>query len=303
MASRTDTERYDQALAYIKTNISADLGRQIELKSAGQKKKVGAALSLAWHGFKNTGSKSQHMALRSLLLCQNTLLDPKQYAYPVGDDKKAATNYLGKDCKNTIEFFKNKTEPTICKSIESYTRLPNVTLAKFAQAARDLTDMAGAFNLCSVSREQNTTFGGTTNCYGAVKIWLFKSGLCSLRWLLEEGNKLDAYSCNQIIGDGDVVLERDINNIAEGKVFNIHDSVNPAICHWGVCLGGGRAAASNTTAGGMGKTGAVFVDFESGNTSYGIFSLQSSVDVCKTTYKSGAVVLKVTDPLASQAYY
>lgn len=36
MAARTDTERYDQALAYIKTNVSADLGQQIESKSAGQ---------------------------------------------------------------------------------------------------------------------------------------------------------------------------------------------------------------------------------------------------------------------------
>ncbi len=301
MAARTDTERYDQALAYIKTNISADLGQQIELKSAGQKKKVGAALSLAWHGFKNTGSKSQHMALRSLLLCQNVLLDPKQYEYPVGD--KSATNYLGKGCKNTIEFFKNKDEQTICKSIQCYTRLPNVTLAKFAQAARDLTNMAGDFNLCSVTRDQNTNFGGTTNCYGAVKIWLFKSGLCSLRWLLEEGNQLDAYSCNRIIGDGAVVPEDRIDTIAEGMVFNIHDSVNPAICHWGVCLGGGKAAASNTSAGGMSKTGAVFVAFDSGSSPYGIFTLKSSVDVCKTIYKSGAVVLKVTDPLASAAYY
>lgn len=102
------------------------------------------------------------MALRGLLLCQNVLIDPKAYAFPVYN--LDATNYLGKDCKNTIEFFKSKDEQTVCRSIRSYLR------------------------------------------------------------------------------------------------------------------------------------------FESGNTAYGIFSLQSSVDTCKANYSSGRVVLKVTDPLASKSY-
>lgn len=302
MAGRTDTQRYDQALAYIKTNISADLGQLIEGKSGGDKAKVGAALSLAWHGFKNTGTKAQHMALRGLLMCQNVMFDPKKYENPVGS--KNATNYFGKNCRNTIEFFKNQSEDEICKAIRSYARLSDVTLKQFAQAARNLTNMGGDFNLCSVTREQNTHWGGTTNCYGAVKVWLFKSGLCSLPWMLDEGDKLNAYSCNQIIGNGDIVAERDIDNIPEGMIFNIHDSVDPAICHWGVCLGGGKAAASNTTAGGMASGGAVFVNFDPpGNTAYGLFTLRSSVDVCKAVYNSHAVVLRVTNPLASRAYY
>lgn len=301
MAGRTDTERYDQALAYIKTSVSADLGQLIEAKSGGNKKKIGGAVSLAWHGFKNTGTKSQHMALRGLLMCQNVLIDPRKYEHPVGNSD--ARNYLGKDCRNTIEHFKNKSEDEICKAIRSYTRLSGVTLAQFAQAARDLTDMGGDFNLCSVTRDQATHWGGTTNCYGAVKIWLFKSGLSSLLWLLEEGDKLNAYSCNQIIGNGNIVQERDIDNIPEGMIFNIHDSVDPAICHWGVCLGGGKAAASNTTAGAMSGNGPVFVAFDTGHTAYGIFDLKSSVEVCKAAYNSHAVVLRVTDPLASQAYY
>ena len=302
MAGRTNTERYDQTLAYIKTNVSADLGQLIEAKSGGSKDKVGAALSLAWHGFKNTGTKAQHMALRGLLMCQNVMLDPKKYENPVGS--KNATNYFGKGCRNTIEFFKSKGEDEICKAILSYARLPHVTLKQFAQSARDLTNMGGDFNLCSVMREQNTNWGGTTNCYGAVKVWLFKSGLCSLQWMLDEGDKLNAYSCNQIIGNGDIVAEGDIDNIPEGMIFNIHDSVDPAICHWGVCLGGGKAAASNTTAGAMSSTGAVFVSFDPpGNTAYGLFTLRSSVGVCKAVYNSHAVVLRVTNPLASRAYY
>jgi hypothetical protein len=295
--ARTDTERYDQALAYIRTNVSDDLGNKIQEKSAGQKKALGAAISLAWHGFGNIGTKSQHMALRGLLLCQKTLLEGP-YAGAQGEK-----DYLGKNCKNTIEFFKNKPETDIREAIRSYTRLPIVTLAQFAQTARDISDMSGTFNLHSVTRDQTGNWGGTTNCYGAVKIWLFKSGLCSLQWMLEQGAKLDAYSCNQIIGNGDVVAEDDIDTIPEGMVFNIHDSVDPAICHWGVCLGAGRAAASNTTAGAMGNNGPIFVDFRRGATAYGEFMLKSSVDVCKKIYNSHAVVLRVTDPLQSRLYY
>ena len=304
MAGRTNTERYDQALSYIKTNVSPTLGESIERKSAANKDKIGGALSLAWHGFKNAGTKQQHMALRGLLMCQNVILDPKKYENPAGTSNKNATNYLGKSCRNTIEFFKSKSEDEICKAIQSYTRLSNVTLKQFAQSARDLTNMGGDFNLCSVTREQGTNWGGTTNCYGAVKVWLFKSGLCSLPWMLDEGGELNAYSCNQIIGNGNIVAEEDIDKIPEGMIFNIHDSADPAICHWGVCLGGGKAAASNTNAGAMGSKGAVFVNFDPpGNTAYGLFTLKSSVDVCKAVYHSHAVVLRVSNPLASAAYY
>jgi hypothetical protein len=124
-----------------------------------------------------------------------------------------------------------------------------------------------------------------------------------LQWLLEKGGELNAYTCNQVIGDGNVVAETDIGTIPEGMVFNIHDSVDPAICHWGVCLGGGMAAASNTTAGAMSSTGPIFVNFTKGSSPYGLFPLKDSVDVCKNVYNSKAVVLKVTDPLQSRAYY
>ncbi|HEX2828622.1 MAG TPA: hypothetical protein VHP37_19870 [Burkholderiales bacterium] len=299
--ARTDTERYDQALAYIRTHVSDALANDILLKTGGQKAKYGGLLSLAWYGFDKVGTKSQHMALRGLLLCQNAYLDIKKYEYPVKD--KTATNMLGKKCKNTIEYFKNKAETDIREAIRSYTRLPDVSLGQFAQTARDIKDMAGDFQLRSITRAETGNWGGTTNCYGAVKIWLFKSGLCSLQWMLTEGEQLNAYTCNQIIGDGDVVADDDIDDIPEGMVFNIHDSVTPAICHWGVSLGGGYAAASNTTAGGMSRNGPIFVDFQSGNSSYGIFKLKSSVDVCRTIYKSGEVYLKITDPLKSKAYY
>lgn len=292
---RSDTERYDQALTYIRRNVSGALADWIVRETGGKKKDkktLGGAISLAWGGFDKVGTPDQHMALRGLLLCQHVFLDVK-----------ALKDELGKDCKKTKDHFKNRSESDIKEAIRSYTRTPLVSLAQFAQTARDISDMSGAFNYHSRTRADAGNWGGTTNCYGAVKVWLFKSGLCSMPWMIKEGSRLTAYTCNQIIGDGDVVDEADINDIPEGMVFNIHDSVDPAICHWGVCLGNGIAAASNTTAGGMSKTGAIFVDFDSGSSPYGIFKLQTSVNVCKCIYKSEAVVLKVTDPTESRAYY
>jgi hypothetical protein len=299
---RTDTERYDQAQRYIVEHVSAELGRLVLDKTGGQKKQVGAALSLAWAGFGKIGTPGQHMALRGLLLCQNALLDVKKYEEGAGPSSDAKL-YLGKGCKNTVEHFKHKSEGDIRDAIRSYVQLPLVTLGSFAQTARDISDMSGGFNVCSRTRAESGNWGGTTNCYGAVKVWLFKSGLCSLQWMLNEGEKLNAYKSNDILGNGEVVEEKDIGTIKEGMVFNIHDAKDPAICHWGVCLGGGMAAASNTTAGGMGPNGAIFVRFRSGNTSYGEFPLQDSVDVCKSVYNSHAVVLRVTDPTKSRAYY
>jgi hypothetical protein len=293
--ARSDTERYDQALDYIRKKLSNDLADWIARETGGKKKDkktLGGAISLSGFGFDKVGTPDQHMALRGLLLCQNVFLDVR-----------ALKEELGKNCKKTKDYFKNRSESQIKDAIRCYTRTPLVTLAQFAQTARDISDMSGDFNYYSRTRADAGNWGGTTNCYGAVKVWLFKSGLCSMPWMLRKGSELTAYTCNQIIGDGDIVAEKDIDGIPEGMVFNIHDSVDSAICHWGVCLGHGIAAASNTTAGGMSDSGPIFVKFESGSSPYGVFELLTSVNVCKCIYKSKKVVLKVTDPTQSRAYY
>lgn len=287
---RSDTQRYDQALAYVRA-LDIELANEIDKVGSLQKIVLGAGISLAKGGFWNTGTPTQHMALRGLLLCQSIYLKPPFLAVD-------ATN-----AQQTKTYFKSRTEMQICDAIRSYARKKQVSLHDFAETARHVTTMTGTFDPLVRTRAEAGNWGGVTNCYGAVKVWLYASGLCSLQWSLKEGSKLDAYSCNRIIGDGKEVDDSQFDAIREGWVFNIQDSKDTAICHWGASLGNGFAAASNTTPAEMRFDGSIVqVHFNRGDTGYGIFKLQESVDVCRLEYTSKAVKVKITNPLLSTSY-
>lgn len=289
--ARTDVERYTQALDYIRRNIDPALATRVGQKGDARKQALGKAISLAGGGFWHGGTPGQHMALRALLLCQQVFLRPPE----------SSTDYVG-DGGKTRTYFKPKSEEQVREAVRSYTRKTNVSREEFAQTALKITNTTGSFDAFSRTRS-DTSFGGTTNCYGAVKIWLFNSGCCSLPWCLKEGSDLTAYTVNRIIGDGQVIPEEDVATIPKGHVFNIHDREDPNICHWGVSLGDGWAAASNTTPAAVGPDGPVMVKFRSGNTAYGEFTLASAVEVCKLKYTSGRVVIKHLDPTRSPNYY
>lgn len=291
--SRTNLERYTQAIDYIKQNIDRPLADKLDLKGSAKKELLGKAISLSGGGFWYTGTKGQHQAIRALLLCQQVYLKP-----PECDSDKA------KDGSETKNYFKLKSEELVKEAIRSYTRKSNVSLEDFAQAALKITDPAKPFK--ELTRTRNDMgFGGITNCYGAVKMWLFNSGCCSLPWFLTEGAKINAYTVNTIIGNGVLVDEKDIDDIPRGYVFNLQDSKNLDVCHWGVSLGGGWAAASNTTPGEIDPVSKkpVMVDFRKGNTGYGEFTLKSALEVCKLKYDSHVVTIKALDPTRSPKYY
>lgn len=289
---RTNSERYDSAISYIKNNIDQGLGNTLQAKTIAKKDALGKSISLSGGGFWNTGSSGQHMALRALLLCQLVYLKPPE----------CGADYAG-DGSLTKQHFKARTEDQVKEAIRSYSRRNNVSLEDFARTALNIKNTLGAFDALSRTRA-DTSFGGTTNCYGAVKIWLFNSGCCSLPWTLNEGANITAYTVNQIIGDGAVIAEDRVDEIPRGHVFNIHDADDPNICHWGVSLGDGWAAASNTTPAAVGNDGEpVMVDFRSGNTAYGEFVLSTAVEVCKLKYTSGRVVVKHLDPTNGNGYY
>jgi len=79
------------------------------------------------------------------------------------------------------------------------------------------------------------------------------------------------------------------------------------VCHWGVSLGGGWAAGANTTpsaaAGGVTQT----VNFRTGNSVYGEFTLASSAEVCKLKYTPHGqpvqdITIRQIDPTAVATY-
>ncbi|HUI56747.1 MAG TPA: hypothetical protein VLY04_17350, partial [Bryobacteraceae bacterium] len=98
--ARTNVERVDKSIAYIRDNVS----RTLAGKFAGiDKEAAGAQISLSKAGFMFTGTKDQHWALRALLLCQWKFL---------GNDAKPA---------QAKAFFKPKAQTDIHPYILAYT--------------------------------------------------------------------------------------------------------------------------------------------------------------------------------------
>lgn len=93
-------------------------------------------------------------------------------------------------------------------------------------------------------------------------------------------------------------------------MFNFHARKSPSTCHWGISLGDGYVAGSNTTA--EENNGQTRVTFRSGNSDYGIFSLISSYEVCRYKYKMlvsgtmediGDVVIRQIDPMEVRTFF
>ena len=73
--SRSNLERYQQTVAYIKANIDDGLGTDIGTIIT-DKKKAGKEISLSGAGYNKVGTADQHMAVRALMLCQIAYFRP-----------------------------------------------------------------------------------------------------------------------------------------------------------------------------------------------------------------------------------
>lgn len=294
--AKTNLERYNDTIDYIRMKVDNNLATKVVRKVQGRGAELGKLIALAGSGgHRPNWASDQDRALRALLLCQNLFLKPGQI-----------------NNATTLAHFKFKSVSTIKDAILIYIPKPLVTLDEFQRCARSLRyEGATINNPLTLTRKSVKFSGGITNCYGSVNMWLLKSGCCSYDWFINEG--CNAYTVNRIIGDGEIVTMDQLPDIPEGWVFNIHDSVDKNICHWGVVLekdekGVKWAAAANTAPGAIDPATRkeVVVQFRrppTDNAGYGHFTLESAVKVCKAKYTSGNVVLKALDPTRSHSYY
>ena len=143
-------------------------------------------------------------------------------------------------------------------------------------------------------------------CFDALKMLLFKAGFVSIRWLARTGPTMTAQTANNILGLGQVVNEGALDNMPAGYMFNFHRANDVAVCHWGVSLGNGWAAGANTQANWPGAPAPV--NFRSGGSNYGVFTLRSSYDVCRFKYGlhgqgPAQVTIRRIDPRAVNTYF
>lgn len=296
--ARTAKERFDGAVGYISKNIDAGLAQDIK-RILTNTTKAGEAISLSGGGFWSSGSENQHWALRGLLLCQQAyLLGPNAHQFLRATQSTAA---------NTAKaHFKGKSEMQVREAIRSYTVLGGgLSREKLADVAKATNGVEGDFVFATRTRNDNS-LGRNPICFNAVRLWLFKAGFVSLRWLASEGYGLDANTCNRILGSGVEISAEELPRMPKGYMFNFHARKSPATCHWGISLGDGYAAGSNTTP--QENNGLTKVTFRRGNSVYGEFDMLSSYEVCRYKYKLvgeqiGDVVIRKIDPTLVQSFF
>ena len=294
---RSGKERFDGAIDYIAKNIDRQLAQDIPRKITNTTA-AGNAISLRGGGFWSSGTKDQHWALRSLLLSQQ--------AYLLGSGAHPFLRATQATAANTAKtYFKSKTEAQVQYAIKSYTAKRGITRESLADIAERTNGTEGDFEFATRTRSDNS-LGRNPVCFNAVRLWLFKAGYVSLRWLASEGYGLDANTCNSILGSGIEITREQLPRMPRGYMFNFHARKSPSTCHWGISLGGGYAAGSNTTA--QENNGRTRVTFRSGNSVYGIFDLVSSYEVCRYKYKMvgeqiGDVVIRQIDPAQVSTFF
>jgi len=283
----TNKERFDNAIKYIQDNISRELALDLKVQAMNSEilgdqiklpeEKVvglGAQLSLKGTGAWHTGNTSAHMALRALLLCQKVYLNAPYSLSNMG----TAWSY-NQAPSTTIPYYLSKPETVIKDAIRCYMPLDSATKASLLNVAQNSELSTGTLFFETVSRDTFKISTPTPVCFDAVRMWLFKAGFVSLRWLARKGPLMTAQTANSILGDGAVV--RSVDDIPAGNLFNFHRDTEKAICHWGISLGNGMAVGCNTTA----AEGGARVHFSKGDSKYGEFSMQESLEVCEYKYK------------------
>jgi hypothetical protein len=297
--ARTNKQRVDGAIEYLAKNIDPELSVQAATQLAKRSvDDVGAELSLTGHGMWRKGSDAQHWAMRALLACHKAFL---KAPYAIGAGGKPFDYNSQPDLPKT--FFASKSEEEICTAIRSYVKLG--TPADLAAVATEIQNPRGSMTWETMTRT-TSPFPGMPVCFDGLKMWLFKAGFISLRWLANTGPKMTAQTVNSMLGQGKIIPESQLNQIPKGHLFNFHRANDQAVCHWGVSLGGGWGAASNTTAD-WAKAKAP-VNFRSGNSFYGEFTLQTSLDVCKAKYAltsedAAEITIRQIDPSLVSTYF
>lgn len=244
---------------------------------------MGGLLSLKNHSYWKHGNAAQHTAVRALLLCQHAFLKPPYSSSDFATTKGAITKTL----------YLKKTENQVKEAIRCYMVLPGVMRADLARVSRAMAGAKGPFTFETRTRSDESIGDGAVVCFNAVRTWLFNAGFVSLRWMAQNAMLLDANTANNILGNGVIIPVANIAQMGVGYIFNFHVVNHPEVCHWGVSLGGGLAAGSNTTPGAAARDNGVLVSetvhFVAGDGVCGEFLLSESAQVCKLKYQHGNV--------------
>ena len=276
--AKTDQQRFDDAIKYL-AGIDQALAADVKQQLAARTLEAGKDISLEGMGYGLSGSDAQHNAVRALILCQKAYLTlPYFKGFFIGFEKD-----------KTKRLWKGKPEHAVKEAIRCYLPKPGATHQALVEAAKTVNETSGNFDFYTLTRESKN-LGANPICFAAVRMWLFKAGFVSIKWLASTGFDLTANSANRILGDGRVIPLSQIEQIPPGHIFNFHAPQSKETCHWGLSIGNGLAIAANTHQQIL-QSGRV--TFITGNSFYGQFKLTESYDVCKWKYAREEELLRL----------
>lgn len=258
--SKSAQTRLDDSLGYIRDRIDADLAHQIGTLIGGKALDISKELNLGtrWDIFASAATQNAHTqqrhALRALLLCQRVYYSTLWPSLFNTVATRIAHDWLPPDWKDlSCRHWANRSEAEICEGLRTFVATAhNPTYA--ANAALGWRPCTPGFPPYLTATRAN--FGGerlTSTCYDAVMLWLFKSGLVSLRWLLKHrgANTLEtlteAFGQGTTIWQGPFSAQNSLPAVPRGYVVHIFENTTPGAWrgHWMISLGNGRAAGVN----------------------------------------------------------
>jgi len=251
-------DRINDTLDYIRNNVSAGLALEMNGLIGANAGPISEEISLgarftALQSAATTATETQQRrALRALMLCQRIYFSDLWpcligvMAAPVAINR-LPTNWA----EQSRSFWENRSEGDIRAALQMYiATTDNPDMAANAAIAGQPSMPAAPY--LTQTRASFTGGSAVSTCYDAVMVWLFKSGLVSLRWLLKhrsantEQTLTDAFGRGNEIWRGDFTAADNLPVVPRGHIVHIYE--DPAISwrgHWMISTGNGQSAGCN----------------------------------------------------------
>lgn len=254
--TKTAQERINDTLDYIRQQVSPGLALEMNGligANAGpisEEISLGARFTALQSATTTTTETQQRRALRALMLCQRIYFSD---LWPCLTGIMATPTAINRLPTNWAEqsrsFWENKSEAEIRSALQMYVATTdNPDMVANAAVAGQPSVPNGVF----LTQTRASFSGGAVGtCYDAVMVWLFKSGLVSLRWLLKHRSANTEQSLNDAFGRGVEILNGnftdadDFPNVPRGHIVHIYENPSAWRGHWMISAGGGRAAGCN----------------------------------------------------------
>jgi hypothetical protein len=246
----------DDAINYIKkigeeklaTHLSTILNRG-SFSVIEEELSLWAGLSASYFA-KNVGKRN---ALSALLLCQRVYFsDLWGKTRFLGSQESHPYNYLPSSWKEeSLAYWSKQTEAQIIGGIRVFSITNTSSLYRLADIAYAHKQGPNT-SLLTITRETWSLTEYT--CYSAVMAWLFKSGLVSYPWYLNNSSASDEVSLKKAFGPGERIwnanrlfTENDsLPPIPPGYIVHLYvDNLSRWNGHWLVSLGNGLACGIN----------------------------------------------------------